>query len=113
MYVRDFAPNQTPPYGTERVQISVDGGDKPRWSNDGRSIYFLLRNSLMQVSVQTTGSSLQAGVPVTLFDTRPQSYVPYDVLVDGTFIVNQLVETPDALIPPIRVLMHWQSRLKK
>jgi Tol biopolymer transport system component len=112
IYVRDFAPDRTPAYGTAKVQISVNGGEKPRWSPGGREIYFLQGNTMMAVPVQP-GTPFQAGTARALFDTRPASYVPYDVMPDGTFIVNTRVESRATAARPLRVMLNWPSTLKK
>ncbi len=112
VYVRDFAPDRTPAYGTEKVQISVNGGDKPRWSHDGREIFFLQGSTLVAAPVRL-GKPFQVGTAVSLFETRTATYVPYDVMPDGTFVVNTLVETHGAAAPPLRVLLNWQAVLRK
>jgi len=111
VYIRDFAPERSPAHGTEKVKVSVDGGDKPRWSRNGQELYFLQGRTLMAVPVRTT-PSLEVGVAVALFETRPTSYHPYDVLPDGTFIVNTLVTAPGSAAPPIRVLLNWRSTIR-
>ena len=114
VYVRDFVPDRTPVLGAEKIQISVAGGDKPRWSHDGREIFFLQGESLMAVSVTPDAASLKVGIPVKLFDARWNSYIPYDVFRDGSFAVNALVGSPKAGLPtPQRVLMNWETLIKK
>ena len=114
VYVRDFVPDRSPAFGSERIQISIAGGDKPRWSPDGREILFFQGETMMAVSVQPAGSSLKAGIPVKLFDTKRTSYIPYDVLRDGTFVVNTPIPTTTPAAPTtLRVLMNWESLLTK
>ena len=114
VYVRDFDPDRTPAFGSEKIQISVAGGDKPRWSHDGREIYFFLGQSIMAVSVKPAGTSLAVGIPVKLFDTRPMNYIPYDVLRDGTFVVNTLAASSAPAMPTtLRVLLNWQTLISK
>ena len=111
VYVRDFAPDRTPAHGTEKVQISIAGGDKPRWSPDGRELFFLQGATLMAVSVRP-GKPFVVSRPVALFDLRPISFFPYDVMPDGSFIVNQAVAPlRDTPAPPLRVLLNWQSAI--
>ena len=110
VYVRDFVPDRTPAFGSEKIQISVAGGDKPRWSPDGREIFFFQDDAMMAVSVHPEGPSLKPGIPVKLFDTKRTSYVPYDVLRDGTFVVNTLVPATKPAPPTtLRVLMNWTT----
>jgi serine/threonine protein kinase len=110
VYVRDFFPDRTPAFGNEKIQISVEGGDKPRWSPDGREIFFLQQEAVMAVSVQAAGSSLKVGIPAKLFETRWSNYIPYDVLGDGTFVVNAITSSRTPGPPmPLRVLMNWET----
>jgi hypothetical protein len=51
---------------------------------------------------------------VKLFDTKRTSYVPYDVLRDGTFVVNTLVPASKPAFPTtLRVLMNWETLIRK
>ena len=111
VYVRDFAPDQVPAYGTERVLISVDGGDKPRWSRDGREIFFIDPSGILMAVPVTPGVPFEVGTPTRLFQTSFRSYVPYDVMPDGNFIVNALVDPSGAETMPIVVMLNWQSLL--
>jgi serine/threonine protein kinase/Tol biopolymer transport system component len=114
VYVRDFDPGRTPALGSQKLPISVSGGDKPRWRHDGREIFYFQGESLMAVSMTPEGGSLKAGVPVKLFDRRYVSYIPYDVMRDDTFVMNGLVGTAAADAPtPHRVLLNWEAFLRK
>ena len=114
VYVRDFDPDRTPAFGAVKIQISVAGGDKPRWSPDGREIFYFQRETMMAVSVQAAGSTLNLSSPVKLFDTRSASYIPYDVLKDGTFVVNTPVASTTPPAPtPLRVLLNWEASIRK
>ena len=114
VYVRDFNPGRTPAFGSERIPISVDGGDKPRWSRDGREIFFFQGESLMAVPVRPEGPTLRPGVPTKLFDVRWTNYIPYDVMGDGTFVVNMVPASQKPEPPaPMRVLLNWEALLRK
>ena len=114
VYVRDFVPDRTPAFGSEKIQISVAGGDKPRWRADGREIYFIQGETMMAVSVEPAGSSLKAGIPAKLFDSKYANYIPYDVLRDGTFVVNTPVASTTPAAPTtLRVLLNWETLIKK
>jgi serine/threonine-protein kinase len=72
------------------VQISTGGGRVPRWSPNGRELFFATdKQQIMAVSYQTRGKSFVAGAPrlwsrVDLSDT---GVLPnYDVAADGRII---------------------------
>jgi serine/threonine protein kinase len=114
VYVRDFHPDRAPVLGSVKIQISVAGGDKPRWSPDGREIFYFQGETMMAVSVRPDGSSLTAGVPAKLFNTKRTSYIPYDVRRDGTFVVNvPVASTTPAAPTTLRVLMNWETLIQK
>jgi hypothetical protein len=114
VFVRDFVAGRTPAFGSIKIQISVAGGDKPRWNPKGGELFYLQGEEMMSVSVTPAGSSLSAGIPVKLFETRYTNYIPYDVLRNGTFVVNVPVTSTQPAAPTtLRVLLNWESLLKK
>jgi hypothetical protein len=87
---------------------------RPRWRADGREISFLQGETMMAVSVEPAGSSLKAGIPAKRFDTKYANYIPYDVLRDGTFVVNTPVASTTPAAPTtLRVLLNWETLIKK
>jgi Tol biopolymer transport system component len=62
-----------------RFIISTEGGSEPRWSRDGRELFYRNGNKMMAVDVQS-GSTFRAGTPRLLFEG---DYVSYDVSPDG------------------------------
>jgi Tol biopolymer transport system component len=96
------------PDAKERIPVSTAGGTAPRWSADGREIYFTAPDGmmLMAVRVQPNGSTLQLGAPVPLFPTRItfQTFKhQYTVSSDGRFLVNN---TAEIAAQPITVILN-------
>ncbi len=52
-----------------RWEVSTQGGGQPRWSRDGRAIYFVEEHedTLMEASVTPSGGSLQIGTPRVIY----------------------------------------------
>jgi len=73
------------PPGEGRWEISALGGN-PRWSRDGRRLFFARDEQVLEVDVQTT-PSFRVGVPRRLFTLRPigssTTYPGFDVSADG------------------------------
>ena len=73
-----------------RRQVSSGGAAEPRWSRDGRELYFVSGGRLMVVPV-TPGPSLQVGNPRALFSVegyrRARNHQQYDVAPDGRFVM--------------------------
>lgn len=107
VYVRRF------PDSGERIRISNSGGYWPRWSRDGRELFYVETGSAKLMSVKLRyGKTLEADVPETLFDTRlPRvtgSAARYDVMPDGRRFV--MVRDPETLRPdPLKVILNWQG----
>src|SRR5205807_8742277 len=48
-------------------QVSVGGGEQPRWRGDGRELFYLSSDSKMMAVPVTTGANFDASTPVALF----------------------------------------------
>ncbi|HET7023629.1 MAG TPA: protein kinase, partial [Gemmatimonadales bacterium] len=114
VYVRPF-PNTT----SGHWQVSTGGGQAPRWSHNGRELFFeAVPNDLMAATV-TPGPTFDHGTPRRLF-TAPgvpfvQSYEPiYDVMPDAQrFVTMRLAGTAQA--PgngQVIVVENWLQELK-
>ena len=98
-----------------KQQISIAGGEQPRWRVDGKELFFLAPDSkLMAVTVQASGGKLDADSPVALFQTRtPVSSsaifkAQYAVSRDGRFLINMPLEDSNAA--PITLILNWKPR---
>lgn len=95
-----------------RIQISSAGGAQPRWSRDGRQIFYIQGDrKLMTVNFDPqTGS---ASAPRLLFQTRIVAPIlltfQYAVSPDGRFLINSFPSTSSA---PLTVLSGWTSLVK-
>ena len=108
VYVRSF------PYGGGKRQISANGGEAPRWSRDGRELFFVGHQSVQGVQVQTDGP-FTAGVPRVLFTADLRSGPA--TTAEGWFDVSGqrflIVPNPPGPMPPalpITVMLNWARR---
>ncbi|MFN0159259.1 MAG: protein kinase domain-containing protein [Bacteroidota bacterium] len=103
VYVRPF------PQGSGKWQISVNGGNKVDWSEDGRTLYFGTPSEIMFVSIVGT-HTLTTGQPQVLIRDYPwlnvESAISYDIAPDGKHI---LVAKPrdEEKLQQINVVMNW------
>jgi dipeptidyl aminopeptidase/acylaminoacyl peptidase len=66
-----------------KYQISASGGSSPRWSRDGRQIFYLAsRGQLMSVDFQVAASSVAVSRPRVLFQV-PTDVTQFEVTADG------------------------------
>jgi Tol biopolymer transport system component len=99
------------PDAKRKVQISVAGGDSPRWRPDGREIFYLgPGRTLVAVAVEP-GPDLKLGVPRALFEL-PGGAERWDVAPDGQrFLVNAPVVETNAV--PLSLVVNWTAKLRK
>jgi eukaryotic-like serine/threonine-protein kinase len=92
-----------------RRQVSVEGGDQPRWVRSGREITYRNGTRMMSVPVQIQ-PTFQSGKAIELFDRKfdPGAAVPgYDVSPDGqTFIMTRSEHDNPT---QIRVVVNWRA----
>jgi Tol biopolymer transport system component len=114
VYVRKF------PTGAEPWKVSTGeaGGLEPRWSSDGKQLYFTdetgVRATLLAANIESDGhGGLRIGSPQRLFQFRVSRYGPlanefsYSPYPDGQrFLVNALVESSE---PTVNVITNWQK----
>jgi Tol biopolymer transport system component len=109
VFVQDFAG------GTERWQISTQGGIQPKWRRDGKELFYLaFDGTIMSVSL-ALGALAEIGKPTPLFQTRIEPatgfvWHQYDVAPDGRrFLVN----APEAVKVPLTVVINWPATVKQ
>jgi Tol biopolymer transport system component/Ser/Thr protein kinase RdoA (MazF antagonist) len=98
VYVRPF-----PGPGSAR-QVSQSGGGSPRWSRDGRSLYFFSDGRLLRAIAPFDSE------PVLLFENR--DIVSYEVAPDEKRILAVMTSDFDAS-PPTRVITNWRALLAR
>jgi eukaryotic-like serine/threonine-protein kinase len=110
IYVRPY-----PQLKSARWQISSSGGSSPRWSRDGRELFYLEGSRMMSVTLREQAAAFQAGTPRPLF-TAPTSNGPlgddYDVTPDGRFLFIADVEASMARPTELRLVQNWGSGLR-
>ena len=101
------------PSGGGRWQVSTGGGSGPRWSRDGRELFYLSAGgSLMAVPV-TAGAAFEKGAPRELFriGVRRTNIPQYDPFPDGkSFIVNAVVT--EKASTPLTFVQNWSALVK-
>jgi Tol biopolymer transport system component len=96
-----------PNVDTARTQVSTTGGGKPVWSRDGRELFFLSSGRLFAVTVDTSGGTLHAGVPVQVLSTsyfNGEGPATYDVAPDGKRFL-MIKEDPASRPPNTPIVM--------
>ena len=93
--------------------MSSDGGSQPRWSKDGKELFYVADRTLLAVSV-TTSPDFSMGSPRRLFEStglNSPNVQYYDVSADGQrFVLREPLEqgAPDV----IRVVQNWFAEFR-
>jgi DNA-binding winged helix-turn-helix (wHTH) protein/Tol biopolymer transport system component len=109
VYVQRF------PEGGGRERISQNGGTGQRWGRDGRKLYYVEGETLVEVAVEP-GSEFVVGDSTPLFSypgLRPRSistYAQYDVSADGEgFVVRETISQGQMAI---HVVQNWFAEFR-
>jgi eukaryotic-like serine/threonine-protein kinase len=97
VYVDSF-----PKPGT-RTRVTTAGGTEPRWSNDGRELFFRRGSAIHVVRFAT---DREVASIAQLFDLN-DTIRSFDVSRDGRFLVN-IAAAGQPVAPPTMVV-HWRS----
>jgi hypothetical protein len=98
-----------PAVDADRWRISVDGGMSPRWSPDGRTLYFRERNRMMAVKLRP-GPAFSAEPPTFLFEGP--YFSDFVVAKDGRFLMIKEQAATIAGERRIVVVLNWLTELK-
>ena len=100
--------------GGGRWQVSSTGGDRPRWSSNGKELFYMaLDRTLMAVSVAVSKESIKLGTAQPLFRTSviAAAFSLYDVSADGKrFVIASTIQSQNA---PVALVVNWTAGLKK
>lgn len=92
-----------------RWQVSAAGGREPKWSRDGRTLYFRYEKDMFASTIPA-GTGFEYGVPrrvlTDLYDPRVDTGISYDLHPDGRFVMIRL-EHETEVLDALRVLSDW------
>jgi serine/threonine-protein kinase len=120
VFVRPFPP------GGGRWQVSDGGGAYPRWSRDGRQLFYRNDTGIMSAPVEAAGQTLRVGKPevavqgafrggTTGIGMAGFTFADYDVSADGQrFVVFPVVSGQGrAEHPHVTFVTHWFEELAR
>ena len=101
------------PASANKWQATTQGGKWPAWGADGRELYFVSGENLMEMPVRL-GATPQFGVPQKLFSLSTTLNEDNDAVYSlfpggGEFLISRTVGGGSD--SPITVVLHWQAAL--
>ena len=99
---------QSYPSGANRIPVSTGGGSLPKWSRDGRELFYITGDALAAVAIRPDGSF---GAPRRLFDRTnfffdTREFGSYDTSPDGKrFLMIQ--RDPGSVPRQLNVILNW------
>ncbi len=114
VYLREF------PTGSGARQVSEQGGYQPRWSRDGKELYYVAQDRTLMAVKVSASTGLPVGRSEGLFDLPEFEYSTslaawdYDVSADGRFVVTEKVASEDQgpRKTTIRVIENWYEEFR-
>ena len=98
--------------GQGKWQVSANGGQHPRWSKDGKELYYMdLTFNLLVVPVTSAGGALQFGAAEKFVASWSAPQVFYDVSPDGKKFLLDRVE--QQVSQSVTVVTNFTAGLKK
>ena len=112
--IRDVYVARFPSSGNP-ILISDEGGNEPRWSRDGRELYFRNGRKMMMVSVDTK-QAFHASRPKMLFEgdyAKPGGDAQYDVAPDGKRFLVMKGQIEEKGAKKINGIVNWQEEVRQ
>jgi Tol biopolymer transport system component len=119
VYVRPFAS------GAGRWQVSDNGGGYPRWSGNGRELFYRVDDGLMVSTIETVGDGLRTGKPARLFTGTfrggvtgvaigGNTFADYEVTADGQhFVMFPSTEAESVNRGIVTLVTDWFDELSR
>jgi eukaryotic-like serine/threonine-protein kinase len=99
-----------------RWQISTTGASDSRWRRDGKALFAVHVDDVLQFPIDINNGAIQVGQPTVLFHTAIGQtalfFAAYDVAPDGRFLLNSLGKS-DTGNRPLTIVSNWTVGLEK
>jgi Tol biopolymer transport system component len=110
VYAQRLETGDSPKLSGERMQVSHEGGRIPRWSRDGKELFFLSPDDRIMATAVRPGAVFGPPTPLFRLPLSSPSMSPnsdlYDVSPDGQ---RFLVPIREAAGVPLQVVVNWQA----
>jgi Tol biopolymer transport system component len=95
----------------DRMQVSTEGGSKPRWRDDGGELYYRASGGFVMAVEVVFEPYLELSSPKSLF-VVPEGFEHFDATGDGErFLVAASMEGRDS--KPLTAVLNWAEELEQ
>jgi serine/threonine-protein kinase len=110
IYVRPY-----PDIAETRWQVSLGGGTSPRWSRDGRRLFFLGASGVMSVTISPTSRAFTHDSPRLLVQRQTSARVglDFDVSSDGQRFLFVTESSADRKPAHFVLIQQWAAELRE
>lgn len=112
VFVRSF------PADDYNTQISIEGGNFPKWRRDGRELFYMAADAkMMSVSINKIDEQFEADDPIPLFETDPPIISgPWDGIfavapAGDKFLIRSAAGKSGS--SPVTIITNWETRLPR
>jgi Tol biopolymer transport system component len=95
-------------------QVSTGGGVSPRWTREGREIFYSTGSAIMRIPVDGRGDGFEVGTPQQIAQIQMPALVrsTFDVTADGErLLIARMLASDDA--PPVTLVVNWLAGVRK
>jgi Tol biopolymer transport system component len=104
VYVVDF------PGLTGKWRVSIGGGELPRWSADGRELFFMAPGGEVMSAPITTVPAFRVGRPVRILGAFERGW--FEPASDGKRFLSAM-DLKGEPLPPTKVVVNWLSAVRR
>lgn len=98
----------------QKWQVSSTGAGTPHWRRDGKALFAIIGDDVLEFPIKSTNGSIQTGDPKVLFHTaigETLLFSPgYDAAPDGRLLINSLGKSRTGN-RPLTLLVNWAAGL--
>jgi serine/threonine protein kinase/Tol biopolymer transport system component len=104
------------PGAGQRSQISSTGAVTPRWRHDGKALFAVNGDDILEFPINTASGAIQTNDPKVLFRTAVGQTllfsVGYDVAPDGRLLINTLGKSRTGN-RPLTLVVNWTAGVER
>jgi hypothetical protein len=103
--------------GTGTWQVSTNGGIEPQWRGDGKELFYLAHDRNLMAVPLTIDATVQAGLPVRLFETQMRATFTNDyrnqyvASADGQRFLLDHRPRGESSSSSVTVVVNWMAAL--